>query len=1214
MTTPKYIRVPFKKRWHKRISCITLTLFLLFVSQCGWLKGKDKPVDVEEDTTPPSPSAIDSSAMRHVLDTNGFHEKSIYDYAIWKNGRIHEIIIDNSQLEVLPDTIRAMQFLNTIKITNTNLKHVTSQIYAIGKLRVIDFSRCKLDSMPTVLSVRHWSHLNLSHNNITDFPHIKRFYTLQELDLSHNKIEALPDSIDQYLYLTKMNLENNQLRKIPDSLQSLSPLKYLNISGNQIKVIPPTIQHLENLEEFNFSNNQIKNLPSELFQLSNLRILSFSNNNVSTIHDSLSGLKLLHTLMADRNDIYLFPTAIKDLPALKILHLHYNRIANLPIHSKHPKLTDFFINNNDIAQIPSSLIQSPQLANLNLANNRLTNIPDAIDTMPALEQLSISGNDVICALSNPQLQFLRRFKGDLEMCEVDSLGFYKVSKEEPRNHLWGQVLYQGSTNPKDSTAHPEKLPVAGVFAVFYSMDGDVVDTAYSNDSGYWSVDLPRGTFIGGLVMKSENNFQYFSISLDTFALGNLLDSIEFPTKVFTYSGPKENQENIRPHHQIFIMQRKPLPDTVLRIPFVNFPLDSSEIQFILEESCHLGQQRFTFEGTSVVKVEWGSPTIVLEKQPGGAVEAVVVPEYSATISAGARSHSLVYKVSPALTNDKKDNDGDGCIDEELLDGVDNDNDMLIDEDLREIHYKQTPSLTHIGQLLHPDSVKGAPLTYSSDDIILNTNDSTFWGPAFDHLESRLFYLEKQIKPRFSQLNQLQGAQNTIGGCWKFYNDVFDFKPLGTVFKVSQNNGPDSIIEVVEVYYPLDSLDALTILDTACGTEQVNFEMTESLQGYEFSWGDSMSVLTESGFEKIPRYTATISKSSSSPIVKCNASDYQPADNRDNDGDGCVDEELKDSLDNDNDGLIDEDIRDGDYLPGQLVLYHFLHPDSLTGPSITIDSNSVLSFTQQADFWRPQGNSTLARMKALEMEPTLGAVDSITLMTLEATVGGCWSYYRELFDFYVPGTEFLLSRPGKIDTIIKEYDIFYPLDSVEIVKLAQRYCNLPHDTVELLEQANDFFLTWGTTLSTFTDSGLFNIPAYMAKISIFQSESKIVCSEREYKIGDKKDNDGDGCIDEEILDSLDNDGDGLVDEGFTDTDGDGIADCIDTEECDGLDNDGDGLVDEGFDQDGDGVADCFDICPGFDDIGECCSVVVQKPLSILQFHIFDPMRLGSIINS
>ena len=64
-----------------------------------------------------------------------------------------------------------------------------------------------------------------------------------------------------------------------------------------------------------------------------------------------------------------------------------------------------------------------------------------------------------------------------------------------------------------------------------------------------------------------------------------------------------------------------------------------------------------------------------------------------------------------------------------------------------------------------------------------------------------------------------------------------------------------------------------------------------------------------------------------------------------------------------------------------------------------------------------------------------------------------------------------------------------------------------------------------------------------------------------------------CVDVEECDGADNDSDGQVDEGFEDVDGDGLADCIDAEDCDGIDNNGDGQIDEGFDADGDGFGTC-----------------------------------------
>lgn len=71
--------------------------------------------------------------------------------------------------------------------------------------------------------------------------------------------------------------------------------------------------------------------------------------------------------------------------------------------------------------------------------------------------------------------------------------------------------------------------------------------------------------------------------------------------------------------------------------------------------------------------------------------------------------------------------------------------------------------------------------------------------------------------------------------------------------------------------------------------------------------------------------------------------------------------------------------------------------------------------------------------------------------------------------------------------------------------------------------------------------------------------------------------------DEVCDGIDNDLNGVIDDGFSDVDGDEVADCIDVESCDGVDNTGDGIVDEGFgDVDLDGIPDCLDLSCDLDE--------------------------------
>ncbi len=131
-----------------------------------------------------------------------------------------------------------------------------------------------------------------------------KLYSLQNLDLSNNKIEMI--KVNNLPSLTNLNLSNNSLRKITDQtflgLKNLRklfldqnlieilnensfsnlPLSKINLIGNLIKVISKnSFDLLTDLGSLDLSNQLIEELP--LYVLSNmpvLELLNLRNNNI----------------------------------------------------------------------------------------------------------------------------------------------------------------------------------------------------------------------------------------------------------------------------------------------------------------------------------------------------------------------------------------------------------------------------------------------------------------------------------------------------------------------------------------------------------------------------------------------------------------------------------------------------------------------------------------------------------------------------------------------------------------------------------------------------------------------------------------------------------------------------------------------------------------------------------------------------------------------
>lgn len=166
---------------------------------------------------------------------------------------------------------------------------------------------------------------------------------------------------------------------------------------------------------------------------------------------------------------------------------------------------------------------------------------------------------------------------------------------------------------------------------------------------------------------------------------------------------------------------------------------------------------------------------------------------SVTKEIEATTSEIQTQISFFLINDNMDNDGDGCIDEEIFDKKDNDGDGLVDEDLR---------LTLLDRLsLDSDSEEYYVITaitpdgkdHDMDKTVDGKPELTFAVKAEDRIESKNFLLQFANEKSFSNSDSLELKHNVasdtlkasiqydlkwrkknIGGCWVNYDeDMFD---------------------------------------------------------------------------------------------------------------------------------------------------------------------------------------------------------------------------------------------------------------------------------------------------------------------------------------------------------------------------------------------------------------------------------------------------------
>lgn len=104
---------------------------------------------------------------------------------------------------------------------------------------------------------------------------------LRKLDLSHNHIKQLPATIGDLVCLQELNLHDNHLETFSGALCTSTlqrSLQFLDLSQNRMKALPREFCQLRELVHLKLDDNELVRLPFKMGQLRQLRFLSAARN------------------------------------------------------------------------------------------------------------------------------------------------------------------------------------------------------------------------------------------------------------------------------------------------------------------------------------------------------------------------------------------------------------------------------------------------------------------------------------------------------------------------------------------------------------------------------------------------------------------------------------------------------------------------------------------------------------------------------------------------------------------------------------------------------------------------------------------------------------------------------------------------------------------------------------------------------------------------
>ncbi len=314
---------------------------------------------------------------------------------------------------VIPPDVYLCKKLKTLELVDTRIKRLPRKLKKITTLthikvytntakRALKLSRNKTVKKLTICSAnipkkfksyKSLETLDLSKNNLKQFPNIRNCKKLKALSLRENNLtlQDLPNHFKSNV--ESIELQINKIKSVPSSFGSLTKLKKINLNYNEIESIDAGFSQLTNLEQLGLYQNNLTTVPDALYLLPSLKEIDLYFNQIKQVDNRISNWKNLEVLYLANNLLFTVPDYIGELKHLRELYLHHNNINTLPESiGLLSNLQVFRINQNHLNELPESIIKLSHIETLDLAGNFLQTLPIEIFQFDELKILSLYNN------------------------------------------------------------------------------------------------------------------------------------------------------------------------------------------------------------------------------------------------------------------------------------------------------------------------------------------------------------------------------------------------------------------------------------------------------------------------------------------------------------------------------------------------------------------------------------------------------------------------------------------------------------------------------------------------------------------------------------------------------------------------------------------------------------------------------------------------------